>query len=523
MRFIEIHVDAVLDPRYISSLRDVMQRRGVQGGVRIWQPQPSWSERVRASCVRRLCELEWRMCRALGRQSPVELIYAARPHEAASESSPEEALPSALVLFNSEAELPLHVLRSTGAGAVVVRFPKAARSDLIGLDEVCAEAQLVSVLIDVWRPGDQAPHVTDLKIKTSFTLSMTQEMVMRKTISAVADCLWRLQEGIALPADFAAQALAWPPLCSEQKAPKDAVATPSGLWPLVRYLWLMAERTAGKAVEKFRGDRTQWFVQLSRSSWRQHEPSRLQPLSNPQDHYRADPFVVSHQGRTVIYVEEFSNETQLGHIAALQVSDSGAVTDLGVCLREPFHLSFPYVFRWHGQLYMCPESNHARQIRVYRCESFPMKWVLDTVIMENIAACDSMLFEKDGRWWLLANLDSSGLDIDFCSELYLFWADSPLSTQWTAHPLNPVVRDGRKARNGGIVFEDGRIYRVAQGHSYRIYGQSHAVYEITVLNETDYQEVPAHRNMPPVGSLGAHHLSSTGEWTVSDSLMRRQA
>jgi len=74
MRFIEIHVDAVLDPRYIASLRDVLSRRGVLGGVRFWQPQPSFVARLRAGFTRRLCELEWRMCRALGRHSPVELI-----------------------------------------------------------------------------------------------------------------------------------------------------------------------------------------------------------------------------------------------------------------------------------------------------------------------------------------------------------------------------------------------------------------------------------------------------------------
>jgi len=417
-------------------------------------------------------------------------------------------------LLNSEAELPLHVLRSTGAGAVVVRFPRADRSDCIGLAEVCSENELVSVLIEVWRPGDLMPHVADLKIKTLFTLSMTQEVVMRKTISAVADCLWRLQEGCALAADFTQ---------AQPDAQPSAVRAKSQTWQLLRYLWLMAVRTGDKAIDKITGVRPQWLVQLSRSNWRQHEPASLLALSNPQNHYRADPFVVAHNGQTFIFVEEFSNDTQRGHIAALQVSESGAVVDLGVCLRESFHLSFPFVFEWQGQVYMCPESNHSRQIRVYRCDEFPMQWSLDTVIMDNVAACDTMIFEKDGRWWLLANLDSSGLDIDFCSELYLFWSDSPLSTNWSPHPLNPVVRDGRKARNGGIIIEDGHIYRVAQGHSYRVYGQSHAVYEITVLSETQYQEVPAHRNTPPAGSLGAHHLSSTGEWTVSDSLMRRQA
>jgi hypothetical protein len=515
MRFIEIHVDAVLDPRYIASFRDVLLRRGVLGGVRFWQPQPTWFAPFRAGFARRLCEFEWRMSRALGRHSPVELIYADAGAGRVGESAQgSDGVPSALVLFNSEADLPLQVLRGTGAGSVVVRFPRAPQSDLVGLAEVCAEDELVSVQIEVWRPGDLEPLVSDLKIKTLFTLSMTQEMVMRKTISAVADCLWRLQEGRSLAADFtpkSAQPFA--------QMPPNA----SSAWHLLRYVGLMAIRACHKAFDKVTGVKAQWLVQLSRSNWRHHEPAKLQALSNPRDHYRADPFVVSHGGKTIIFVEEFSNETQRGHIAALQVSESGVVSDLGVCLREPFHLSFPFVFKWQGQVYMCPESNHSRQVRVYRCDEFPMKWSLDTVIMDNVAACDTMLFERDGRWWLLANLDSSGLDLDFCSELYLFWSDSPLSTQWTPHPLNPVVRDGRKARNGGIIIEDGRIYRVAQGHTYRVYGQSHAVYEITVLNDTEYVEVPAHRNLPPVGSLGAHHLSSTGEWTVSDSLMRRQA
>jgi hypothetical protein len=515
MRFIEIHVDAVLDRRHVAVLREAIERRGVKGAVRFWQSAPTTLERLRSAFARRLCQLEWRMSRVLGRKSPVEVIYkdVDADHDVLTVSN--SGAPAAVVLLNSSGNLPMDVLRGTGAGVVVVKFQHARSSDVVGLAEVCFQKEIVGVTIEVWRPEDHLPSVADLKIKTLFTLSMTQEMVMRKTIAAVADCLWRLQEGLALSADFVV-------LPSSQAVGISVEASPKGadLAQLMVYLALMVLRTGGKALKKWRGIRAQWLVQLSRSNWRQHEPAVLRALSNPKDHYRADPFVVSHQGKTVIFVEEFANDTQLGHIAAIQVSESGGVSDLGICLKEPFHLSFPFVFKWQGQLYMCPESNHSRQIRVYRCEEFPMRWVLDTVLMDNVAACDCMLFEKDGRWWMLANLDSSGLDIDFCSELYLFWADSPLSTRWTPHPLNPVVRDGRKARNGGIILEDGRVYRVAQRHSYDVYGRSHTIYEITRLTETQYQETLVHRNTPPEGSIGAHHLSSTGEWTVSDSLMQ---
>lgn len=228
--------------------------------------------------------------------------------------------------------------------------------------------------------------------------------------------------------------------------------------------------------------------------------------------------MVSHGGRTAILAEEYPNVRQMGHIMALEVLPSGQILELGVCLQEPFHLSFPYVFKCEGQLYMCPESNEASQIRVYRCVEFPLRWELDTVIMDGVAACDTVLFERDGLWWMMTNMDSSGTNTEFCSELHLFWADHPLSKNWHAHPLNPVVCDGRHARNGGFLREGDRIYRVAQGHAYGVYGKSHTVYEITTLTQTAYVETLAHRNQPPHDTLGSHHLSSNGEWTVSDSL-----
>ena len=74
---------------------------------------------------------------------------------------------------------------------------------------------------------------------------------------------------------------------------------------------------------------------------------------------------------------------------------------------------------------MCPEARESGQIRIYRCAEFPLKWELQTVIMENVRAADTMLFERRGKWWMLTNLDESGAE-DHCSELYLFSSDRRL-------------------------------------------------------------------------------------------------
>lgn len=510
MRSIEIHVDAVLDPRYVGVLRDALQQRGLGATVGVSAVKGSFSQRLRSTCARGLLSAESRILAWMGRGVPLRHRLPD-----AGKTAPTCRMPG------GDADLLVHFQQPDGVARptfpsrrpfIAVTFPRALGSDLVGLREVCEQAEVSHMVIEVWRAGDVVPQVCDFKTKTMFTFAMMHDVMMRKAVYLVADCAARLERNLPLPGSFVTSTGEVGPTQRHQ-----AMFDLSGLL-LVKYCALMACRMAGKAMSRLTGVRAQWQLQLSRSGWRQHGPHDLKTLLNPVGHYRADPFVVSHEGRTIVFAEEFSNATQIGHIVALEVLPSGETVDLGRCIQETFHLSFPYVFKWEGQLYMCPESSESCQIRVYRCVEFPLRWELDTVIKDNVAACDTLLFERDGLWWMMTNLDSSGTDTEFCSELHLFWADHPLSTDWHAHPLNPVVCDGRHARNGGLLYEGDRIFRVAQGHAYGVYGKSHAVYEITTLNQTDYAESLSHRNPPPEGAVGSHHLSSDGEWTVSDSL-----
>lgn len=289
-----------------------------------------------------------------------------------------------------------------------------------------------------------------------------------------------------------------------------------GLLEQAMYLFHFCFRQARRAIRSaFRQDFT-WSVAYQKRDWRDVDMANAVKIIRPDRHFLADPFVVREGGRDYCFLEDYDYSTAKGHIAAYELHDDSAEC-LGNALVEPFHLSFPYMFRYESELYMCPETSRNRQIRVYKCLHFPLQWQLHTVLMDDVSAADTMPFERDGRWWMLTNRDvtESG---DYCTELSIYWAESPLSSHWTAHPANPVLIDAAKGRNAGLLFDASHIYRVAQKQGFERYGKAFSINRIDVLDETTYREtevrkVPA--NFFP-GIRGTHHMHSNGAATVFD-------
>ena len=263
-------------------------------------------------------------------------------------------------------------------------------------------------------------------------------------------------------------------------------------------------------------DGFQWHVVIYNKSFSNSLIKEPRIIENPPGRFLADPFLIENEGRTYCFVEDCDYKTKRGKISVIEIFND-KFSDIKTCLEETFHLSFPYVFKYNESIYMCPETCDSDQIRIYKATNFPLEWKLEKVIMENIRAADSMLFEREGRWWMLTNIDPSRIG-DNSSELYLFYADSPLSTEWTAHPLNPLVINSTKARNGGIVFEDNKIYRVAQMQAFDKYGAGISVFNIDKITANEYKEnlfKTIEPNYLP-DLLGTHHLSSTNNYMALD-------
>ena len=357
--------------------------------------------------------------------------------------------------------------------------------------------------------GDQCAGVLRRGFfSTKFLYSLNRDALRTKSLPHLQRLLLDIAAGGALP----------PPL-ADQPFSGQLRGGPSPAQALA-YLGKVVARLVAKLLWRLLGVHKRWQISFLSTSWRQAELCRHIPAPAPRGRYWADPFLLEHEGQTFCFVEDYDCRAGRGHISVLAVG-ADRVRFVADCLREPFHLSFPFLFRYRGQLYMCPETSAAQQIRVYRCAQFPLRWEPVAVLMEQVAAADTMLFERDGRWWMLTSIDYSGAG-DFCSELYAFWADSPLSQQWQPHAANPLLIDPTGGRNAGLIIEGDDIYRLAQKHGYDEYGQGLQAYLITELSETRYAERLVSDIAPAFGPgvLGVHHLNSNGRITVFDHKSR---
>jgi hypothetical protein len=268
-------------------------------------------------------------------------------------------------------------------------------------------------------------------------------------------------------------------------------------WPKTAYLptpRLVMELVQRRYYERVkrreeRGLVRQWFLLCGpapREALLNPQPARLQKLYPPKDRIWADPFLWKRGGDTFIFCEEWFYHRPYGQIAVMQLRPDGSVTPTQTILSKDHHLSYPFLFEHDGALHMIPEGGGGRAIDVYVCEEFPLRWRKKATLLRDIEYVDATLFPLQGRWWLQATVKHGCFALN--RDLFLFWADSPLSDQWTPHPRNPVVRGLQSARPAGRIFElGGKLYRPSQDCLIR-YGYGLRLNEIVQWDERRYRE-----------------------------------
>jgi hypothetical protein len=223
----------------------------------------------------------------------------------------------------------------------------------------------------------------------------------------------------------------------------------------------------------------------------------------------ADPFMLRRaDGGWWMFFEILNRRTRRGEIALAASSDGFRWDYQQVVLKEPFHLSYPFVFEWEGYHYMIPETAASRTVRLYQAREFPFEWQLVETLASGKYFADSTLFRHAGRWWMFT--ETSGA-LPF-GELRLYSSDE-LTGGWVEHPASPLrVGDPVSSRPAGRVVEDGgSLLRFSQNCATR-YGLDVRAFQIDLLTATEYREMPAAEQPVLCGSTsgwnehGMHHL-----------------
>lgn len=219
-------------------------------------------------------------------------------------------------------------------------------------------------------------------------------------------------------------------------------------------------------------------------------------VTDIQAEFVADPFMIKAGESWHMFFEVMNAQTKRGEIGLATSEDGLSWHYRRIVLREPFHLSYPYVFRVGAEYYLMPETAKANSVRLYRADLFPYNWSLVGTIVEGARLDPSAAF-FDGLWWLFTSRVTGKNDT-----LDLFYAEA-LGGPWKAHPMNPIIDgNGQIARPAGrLLVDEGRMFRFTQDCSLW-YGTQVRAFEIIELTKSTYSEQEVDQS--PVLRAGEH-------------------
>ncbi len=234
-------------------------------------------------------------------------------------------------------------------------------------------------------------------------------------------------------------------------------------------------------------------------------------LVAPSGRYFADPFLVEHGGETWVFFEDYDLNTQVGHIGASPLKNFQARP----ALTRPWHLSYPFLIPHEGELYCVPEQHQAGRVSLYRCETFPNRWVEEAVLLENFAGVDPTLLWDGKLWWMWVGEQSRRAR----DNTFVFTAQH-LHGPWIELPESPAIARTDLARPAGPVWpSNGRWIRPVQNRT-RTYGGGMALFETDLSSQDLYRETELTRWEPRADwpfPDGLHHLCRLGDITIWDA------
>ncbi len=391
----------------------------------------------------------------------------------------------------------------------------SAGADWFGYAGVIERSPVTEMHIEVRRDGAATGSIlATAAFNTKFSAVRNGDFIKERAVTLLMRELRRL-------ADTGRMELVRP-----RPETKEAPRPPTGR-QLARYAATLSRNLLARAVEavqaKLGKDAAAWALYVGDGNSQDFDPRTALPVTSLGDEIRADPFLIEHEGQTYVFYEALEPGQTKAHIAVGRLIGN-TLERLGVALKCHHHLSFPFVFRHDGQLFMMPETNQARRLEIWRCTEFPLRWELHSSALEGLSSADSTLTLFRGRWWLLTNISDFHAYEDHCSELHLFEVDGPDLKRVVPHRHNPVVIGSSVARNGGRPFEHaGKLFRPSQRNEHGIYGYGLNIMEIEQLDLETYRERCLRTIEPDFapGLMACHHLDAAAGRYVIDVLPGR--
>lgn len=234
--------------------------------------------------------------------------------------------------------------------------------------------------------------------------------------------------------------------------------------------------------------------------YQQEQVTDLTVVLRAKSGIQADPFLIGKDGKSYLFYETAGPVTGKGKIACLALDDAHAKPR--IVLKEPFHLSYPYVFSCAGQYYMMPESRQNHKVMLYRAKQFPWEWEPCRELLAKDAV-DSTLFTCGGKTYLFTYCEGA-LEIYACET-----DEQGLPAKAVLLKRLPKSKSARPA--GALIREENRYYRPSQLCE-NFYG------EAVLMNEAAVENLQA--LCSPEGANGQKELPEQERFRIQASNIR---
>lgn len=313
--------------------------------------------------------------------------------------------------------------------------------------------------------------------------------------------------------------LTWWELFKNSKFQSRAQQASGATNPLKNELSAGTFRTLRRKFSQFRQRTTTKEWQIGLRAAVSHNPldkslEGFRWVDAPKGSYLADPFLFEQGDNTWLFAEEYVYARGRGRISCAEIRSDGSLREWQPVLDMPYHLSFPHIFQYDGDVYMIPESAEDFSVSLYRAEEFPNRWY-KVAELWNGPGLDTVVHRQENTWYFFTSIQQQSA---LPPQLLLFTADD-LFAPWQLHESSPLHINVRYGRNAGRLFNEwktGHVIRPSQD-GLGGYGSRLNFHSVSELDKRNYAEHLERTLLPPDGFSGIHHFDRSSRWEVIDS------
>ena len=271
-------------------------------------------------------------------------------------------------------------------------------------------------------------------------------------------------------------------------------------------------------------ERTPLFAESWNVAWRKKPTGSLltdfnttfNVIDNDRNYWAADPFLFDYNDDIYIFAELYDYKLCRGCIGYTKWNGK-SFDGWTKVITEEFHLSYPFIFEYDGEIYILPESGADNSLFLYKAIVFPSKWKKERIIKQDIIFADTTPFIYDKHKYALT------YDVKEQGGFHITLLDIENDTEKSLDYLkNQELR-----RPAGRFFEyNNSPVRPAQ-ICINDYGEGLVFYNVTIDNN-QYTETEVERITPNNLSFskkmpldGMHTYNSSDEFEVIDIKTRR--